>query len=316
MEWAGRCRVSVERLDNSRLKATATCSTQCAMHFIYDYVGKEEPAPRRCGADIHRAIAEYVISGDAARAMAVLEGAYARWAGENVAMDDRLAWENVKVVMEEWLRTHPLDKLPFTVAGLPEQGIGMALGDGAEFWALVDVPVRERATGALYVCDHKTTGKITEWWARQFRLGSQMSGYVAALAASTGEAVTGAYINAIEVGKLPVGSDKCRTHKVPKSECMRAHAKWQMLVTTRSAAALQQWRSDALALAGKFRGLKKVCAAGLGMVQYLPQEGMWNGGCTFCDLRDFCMAGRRPELVEKQLVYAPFRPWEKKEAEM
>lgn len=298
------------RVDNSRLGAVASCSTRAVTEFVHNRQGGDEPVPRRAGKDTHDSLAEYFRTrGDAAAAMKVFEEQYREFSRQNVPPDDRLGWENLKLIMEEYYLQHPIERFPFDpLPNTEEKAVSAMLTDTVEAWGVLDLRGREKQTGARYICDHKTTGKITSWWTKQFRLGSQMTQYIWLDAQESGEVVTGAFINAIEFGLLPQSNYKCRTHKVPYSECKRYHARWELLVTSRSPEAINTWLQDARALARRFEVLMKACPS-VEMIQYMPQEGRFNGSCTFCQFRDFCDAGRKPELVETMLIYSPWEPW-------
>ena len=290
--------------------ATAKCTTQTAVEFVHGYQGRDEPAPRKCGKDIHTSLAAYFRTHNAKHAMKVLEAEYKEFAEQNVPPGDRLSWGNVEVIMGEYYRTHGIDKFPFEpVEGSAETAITAMLTDEVELWCMLDLLTREKQVGMLYPLDHKTTGKITSWWTKQFRLGSQFTGYTWAAAKKTGEVVPGMYVNAIEIGLLPQSKNKCRTHGVPYPECKQYHTKWELLVTTRSPEAINAWLQDARALAKRFQMIQQGFGGSMELVQYAPQEGKFNGSCTFCQFRDFCDAGRRPELVNQMLVHAPWEPW-------
>jgi hypothetical protein len=294
------------------LVATAGCSTRAVTEFVHGYQGRDEPAPRKAGKDAHASLATYFqTDGDMKMAMEVFEREWRAFAEKNVPDDDRLSWNNLSMIMEEYYLQHPIERFPFEpIKGSEEKAVSAMLTDTVEVWGMLDLQSREKQMGARYVVDHKTTGKITSWWTKQFRLGSQLSEYIWLDAKDSGEFCQGAFINAIEFGKLPMSNYKCRTHKVPYTECQRYHARWELLVTSRSPEAIKSWEQDARALARKFELLGQA-APSVEMIQYMPQEGRFNGGCTFCQFRDFCDAGRRPELVETMLVYAPWEPWNK-----
>jgi len=306
----------VLRVDNSRLKSVATCDTQAVIEFVLGYQGKEEPAARKCGKDLHSALAHFFRGGTVEESVGVFSNAYSQFAKDNVPDDDRLAYGNVVDILDEYLRSHSIDRLPFEpVEGSVETPVTARLTDEVELWGLLDLAVRERNTGGLYVLDHKSTGKISSWWTKQFRLGSQMSTYIWLKQQTTDEVVTGAYINAIEIGKLPDvrfkadgGEYKCRTHKTVYSECRRQHAKFELFITSRTPEQLDEWHRDAVALASRFESLTRIFKD-VEMIQHAPTQGKFNGGCTFCQFRQFCSAGRRPELVESMLVYQPWEPW-------
>lgn len=302
------------RVDNSRLKSMATCTSQAAVEYVFGYQGSDEPAPRKCGKDAHLSLAEFFKQRDAAAAMRVFEEQYRDFARQNVPDDDRLSWENISTIMAEYYRTHPIERLPFEpIEGTEEQPVAAMLTDDIEVWGVLDLQGREKQLGARYVVDHKSTGKITSWWTKQFRLGSQMTEYIWLAGQASGEVISGAFINAIEFGKLPGATTrKCYKHKCAYVECRHFHTNFEMLVTSRSSEQIHEWLTDARVLARKFKLLQAACPSPE-MIQYLPQEGKFNGGCTFCQFRDFCGGGRKPELLQSMLVYSPWEPWNQTE---
>jgi len=143
-----------------------------------------------------------------------------------------------------------------------------------------------------------------------------MSTYIWLKQQTTDEIVTGAYINAIQLNKLPDvrykqdgGEYKCKTHKCVISECRQQHANFALGITTRTPEALADWHKDAVALAKRFKVLTEYFGD-RALLPYVPQQGKFNGGCTFCQFKDFCVANRNPDLIESMLVHSPWEPWE------
>lgn len=298
-------------VDNSRLGATALCDNKAVLEHVLGYQSREDMAPLRQGRDGHSALAEFFrTGGDVEAAMAVYEREYKAWAEANVGKDDRLNYENTATVLREWFRTHPLDRLPFII--IPEtveRGVQVPLVDGFEFFALIDVQARMRDLGTRSVVDHKFTGAISSYWAKTFRLSSQFTGYLWAVQQQTGEVMHTAIVNAIEVGMLPSSDRKCRTHGVPYFECRAQHAKWEFFSTTRCEAATKDWYEQAMILAHRFRQLEKVFGGKPEMIGFAEQQGKFNGGCRGCGFAEFCLAGRRVEMIETLLQHAPWEPW-------
>lgn len=300
------------KVDNSRLCAVATCTTKAILRYVHDLASKEEKIARFAGKIMHEALARFYRGMDVALVVVEFEKEYRATADELVPPDDRLAYTNVVDILQEYCETHPPDRLPFTIEteGI-EKCVSAYLDDERtiELYCKLDMPVREKATGALHVCDHKTTGKVSPWWAKKFRLGSQLTGYIWSLAEEYGEVVPGAYINAIEMGKLPDSSRKCKKHGVPFYECRRQHTKFELFVTSRTPEDLENWRKDAVVLGKRLMVLEQAYGASVELVRFAPQEGKFNDGCTFCEFREFCAAQRLPEFAESMLVKDPWRPW-------
>jgi len=300
-------------VDNSRLGSVANCDLQAVLEHVHGYRGAEEGAPAKAGKSAHVSLAGFFSSGgDVELALSEFDKEYRLWSEENVAFGDRLHWSNVRTILEEYYRAHPLERFPFKpIEGSEEKGLIYPLENGIDYYGLIDLAGHEKSVGGTYVVDHKTTGKITDWWAKKFRIGSQLSGYMWLLAQLRKELVVGSYVNAIEVGKLPEPSTKkCRTHKVTYDECWRMHAKWELYVVIRTPEMLEKWKSDAIQLARRFGALERAFGHAIELLPFVPQTGVFNNSCTFCQFRDFCAAERRPELVESMLVHDPWRPWD------
>jgi hypothetical protein len=169
--------------------------------------------------------------------------------------------------------------------------------------------VVDKKTGAKAVLDHKTTGKISEWWLKKFRLVSQLSGYVYALGNKYGENVHGAYVNAIEFNKLPVSKNKCRKHGVKYTECRERHCNFQLFNAHRPQHLLDMWLNNAKILAKKYWMLTAYTE--VEMIPFIAQEGKFNNGCTFCQYGLFCFSGRPIDMVDGMFVKMPWMPWDK-----
>jgi len=298
-------------VDNSRLVATASCSTQALLRYHFGYTSVEEKIAAEAGKGAHKALAAFFKGESVEASIEEFSAYYKAMAEENVPSTDRLAWVNVADVMQEFFDTHPIDRFPFEpMVEHIETGVQVPLVDDIEFFALIDLPVREKNTGALYPVDHKTTGKISSWWAKKFRIGSQMTGYVWAMQQKFGEQSPGAFINAIEFSKLPDSTKKCKVHKVPYIECRKQHMKSDLFIVGRDEYMLTSfWLGQAKMLAKRFFALCQAYPT-LEYLQYAPVEGQFNDSCTFCEFKDFCLSGRKPELVEGLYVYKPWEPWE------
>ena len=298
---------------NSRLSAMATCETQALMQYVYDFQKAEESVAAECGKAAHVALAHHFAGGAMGDCLDAFEREYRELSEKEVATDDRLDWRNVRDVLQRYIETHSVERFPFEpiVEGI-ETPVMVPLIDGeVEFYALIDLPSRDKATGGRYPVDHKTTGRITSWWAKKFHLSSQMTGYMYAESVHSGEAVPGAFINAIELGKLPTAKTKCRVHKVPYYECRLEHTKFELFVVNRTPPAMEQWLKDAKVLAMKFKTMA-LALPKVEMIGFAKQQGVFNNGCTFCDFKDFCAAGRPPEMAASMFIKKRWAPWDER----
>jgi hypothetical protein len=304
-------------IDNSILESVAKCATQAIMRYGFGYTTPEGKKFANAGKLVHECHASYFSNWSAPAAMAVFDARYDALLGDSVdSMDgkDACQKENMRDLVQQYYLTHPQEYFPFepVVEGI-EKVHSSQLAEDVMFFGLVDLPVREKATGALYACDHKNRfGYISEWWTKKFSLTSQFTGYVWVLQQMYGETVPGVYINAIQMQKLPdPTSTKCKTHKVPYEQCRLQHAKAQLFISTRSPVALEKWYVQAKHLAKRYRLLLQAFAS-VDMVQHAPDEGRFNGACTFCDFRKWCRADRTPQMVEGMFTVDRWAPWENK----
>jgi len=279
-------------IDNSTLKAMATCSTQAALRYVYHRASTEESVYLKCGTAVHEALALHFAGETVDTCLATFDGLYLDYAAANVQPGDRLSHENVTRILTYWLQDHPAAEFPVSVPSpkFIEVGFQCPLDDAESivYTGRMDLVVVD-STGALAPLDHKTTGQISAPWIERFRNDSQMSGYIWAATQHTGKPLTRAYVNAIELGHLP--SDpvrKCAKHGIPYAECAAAHVRSQLFMTTRTPKQIEEWRIDAIRLAKRFRALRD---SGKEPGQ-TPMEGSFTDACRFCFAREYCNTGR------------------------
>lgn len=299
-------------LDNSILVATVECSTKVVMLYVLHWRSKEPKDAADVGNACHSGW-EYHLKGfGIEESLTAFRNEYYKRLGQDPVVEERLGYLNVEKILREWLNRWPLEKLPFIAdPQTVESGITVKLNDDFELFCKIDAPVRDRQTGQPWPLDHKTTGRINHWWVRKWKLASQLSGYTYGMQQSTGEIVPGAIINALELGKLPDSSRKCKKHNLKFSECQAQHMVSQIFVVHRSPEVLANWHRDAVLAASKFALIKKVYAD-LSYIPAVPQEGQFNGSCIFCEFNGWCMAGRPLHVVEQTMVQERWEPWEER----
>lgn len=296
-------------VDNTLLKAVATCSTKALVRHHLGYTAPGEGVRLKAGSAMHEALAVYMedtTQEGAERALVMLEEAYAEWAAEHVdaARDAAYTYANVAAILARWLEMHPGHALTWSVeAGSVETAFEVPLTDDVCLTGRFDALVRK--DGELYVLDHKTTGSIDERFRRQFLMSSQLSGYVWAAEAVTGERVRGVIINAIEIARLPSDPKRtCKTHAVKYAECGLEHARSEILTVDRSETQVAAWLADAKLLAARWRVLIEEADT----VAYAPMEGTFTNACAYCEFQEWCSVGRPAESIEKLFVYSPWSP--------
>jgi hypothetical protein len=262
----------------------------------------------------HAALEEHFRGKGKAKVMQIFEIEYDKLVpiGE-FPSEPRFAKPNVMMIMERYVDVHPLEKFPF-VALEWEETKGLKLSEEVMFWVKRDMLVEDRISGLREPLDHKTTGKVTDWWIKKFRHSSQFSGYIYVTGELEKMPCESIYVNALEIGKLPDSTRKCKTHGVKYSECSKEHAKFDLLRYSRTRKQLDKWKEDALAIAKKAEILFKIFAD-IDLLQYARRNGSFNNGCTFCEFKGWCLMGFKKEGMEEFVVGERWEPWKGKAIE-
>lgn len=298
------------RFDNTLLEDYAGCEAAGIARHVHGLRSKGEKVAADIGNVYHDGLKEHFGGQGKRRVLEVFTEAYDRVVppGEQPE-EDRFARVNCIKIMERYVDTRPVEKFPWvpveleTVRGLPldENGDWM-------FYVKRDMLVQDKVSGQFAPVDHKTTGRITDWFARRYRLTSQQTGYTWFTGVEKGQEVTLSYINALEIGKLPDSQRKCPVHKVLYLECGVEHANFQLFQYTRTPVQIEKWKQDALVLAKK----AELMARAFGDLTVLPyawRNGAFNGSCMFCEYKDWCLHGFEPGLAEEYCVRERWEPW-------
>lgn len=313
----GTVRLGTVAVDNSILRTVARCSTEAVVRYVLGFTARSEAAPLMAGRAAHEALAMWLQSkGDDAQGLQAFSAAYRGWSGTHVPTGDRLAYENTYQILKAWFRGHPFRSLPYTVSAI-EQRVAVSIEPGVQFVGNLDAIGQSLSDGAFRVIEHKTTGALTGWWKARWHVDSQVTGYLWVAEQRYRTPFTGAYINAIEFGKLPSDASRtCKTHGLKYAECGALHAKGEVVSVTRTPGQVQAWKANALRLARRFRKMCEQTAEQLGgdshedwsavqrVIQRLPQEGTFTASCQFCEFKEFCETGR----TAKALVV--HQPWD------
>ena len=327
-------------VDNTTLRAAARCDTELVLRHGLDYTTSDEAPQLECGIATHEILADHLKGRDANYCLAKYELLY-RGYSEDIGLENpehkfhRLSWTNTDKILKEWLERHPLSSFSFLVnPKLVEVGFQIPLDNECVcghqqgehhleicvhcpctsyrpafvFCGRLDAIVQAQHDNGLYVLDHKTTGRIADYWTEKFRKDSQMTGYVWAAQKTLGQPIIGVFINGIEFSKLP--SDpvrKCRNHGVPYLECGPMHMKSELLIYTRTPDQLEQWRQDAIKLARRVRDL---CSKPDPSLTSVAMQGTFHDACGFCNFSRFCDAGRPTHYVAAMLTKQPWRPFD------
>jgi len=312
------------RVDNSALQAAMACSWKAWCRYGLGYTTKGERAELLAGQSAHAAL-EYHFSSCTGGAelgttpLQVFDDHYRAWSQSNLAADDKLSFQNTYTIMQRYLEEHPhLGDGKFK--GMPQLTIHpervevpfeVPLVASENIYLVGKIDLVPDYLNGYAICDHKTTGTINAFFKQRFKRNSQKPAYLWASRQVLDKPVLGFFINAIEFAKLPSDPKrKCGTHNLKYSECREMHAKWELFGPYEvNDFAIDSWLADAQACAIKFRDLV-AAAPDLSHAQSIAQEGLFNGGCNFCEFSDPCDMGVRPHLLEANLVLQPWNPLE------
>ncbi len=306
-------------VDNTVLMAIAKCSTYTFVRYVLGFTTVEEKAVLKAGSVTHSALDRWFRGADIKTVMGIMESEYGVWAEANVKSDDRLAWHNIEKIMRYWFQTHPITDLPFGIhADKVEVTFEYPLDEQGEFISRgrIDAVVEDTShheDDRFLPLENKTTGSYlnNSNWRDKFTTDSQLSNYVWATEKFVGSKVAGGFINAIRFGRLPADPvRKCGTHKVPYAECADMHNQFEIIgPINRSPAELVEWRKTAIYLAKKFKELKQRFSS----IEDIPKvrtQGKFNGGCTYCELKNYCDVGRPLNVFSGPRPILIHDPWE------
>lgn len=296
-------------VDNSIMRAVLTCSTLAAVQYALHLNAKGQAPALRQGQVGHAALAEWLDTESPNLALKVYRAGYAADVAPAVAAlakgepraekeRARLGFERTRAILKAWLEARPLATWPLKVAAgdteLPISApLPFALKDGRRvvFVALLDA-IAKRRTGGLWSIDHKFRKGITDWWKAKQQASAQFTGQMY-LAREWGIEVAGVYVNAIEIPEAKTSDRKCSEHGQAYKDCDTKHARHELFSTTRSAGEMAAWLATMRKVVPRWATLRdRVQTLDDIHARAVPMEGRFNEGCTFCDLKAWCDAGR------------------------
>ena len=305
-------------VDNSILATEAVCQTHASLRYGLGYDAPGVRVKMNVGTAIHAGMDVFFAGGSVPDVLAAFEKAYtAMGIGQAIAaMDEKqqkglqaYTLANLKVIVGEYCTRNAM--LPFEVDTTTiEQGFAVLLDREFNIWytGTPDVgKVVMRGSGSVYTVDTKSTGSyLTAEYKRGYRTASQVTGYLWGLREVTGLPYVGAFINAINIKKIPDSNRRCIDHGVQYSECGLMHAEMELFPVTRTPQQIEAWRVNAIALARRYRArLERVrTAADLPMVPMEGQFAQGGGVCRQCMAADFCALGRPAAFVDSMFERA------------
>jgi len=296
------------KFDNSMLE-DGVCTAKALVKHLHGRSGRREKTAADAGTAAHMFYEGFFGGKGIEAAVAGFRKKYAELIGTGDDVEERLGRTNIEMILRRHVEARPYpEEWPFEVVEL-EKVKGVEIAPGYEFYVKRDMLVRDRATGLLAPLDHKTTGKVTSWWMKKFKMSSQLSGYVWFTQQESNSPGFMAYINAVEFGKLPGSDRRCSTHKCKYSECSKYHAKFELLTVSRTRPMIERWKADAVAIAKKMEVMFQAYPT-LEHLPYAAREGAFWDACTFCDYADWCRGGFSPDAVDDYTVVDWWRPWD------
>lgn len=293
-------------VDNSTLRTLAACDMAAWTRYGQHLTTAESRAELQSGSAAAEGFAAFRRSGlDPEAGLAAFDAAYQEWATKNVPRGDRLEWANCREILWQYFIANTADKPQRFQAHADKIELAFELPLSDEGDIILTGRIDALGTwesGDMIVLDDKTTGNLSDYWAKKWRTDSGQSGYVWA-ARQLGYNAIGTVINGVEFKKLPSDpTRKCKDHKVSYAECGVRHAKWGFYGPyPRDPGWLEEWRYTAINLARKFRRLLEENPT-LEDVLNLEQQGTFNGHCGFCEFDNTCLSGRSPALMEANLI--------------
>jgi len=291
------------RVSNSALEC-ASCSVKALLRYGYRVVVQEDLFPLLVGKAIHKGLAVYFKQGDGELAYRKFLDSYPEGAPPSDLA--RLEIDNVKTIMHHYF-TEILKQFPYYVhPSLVEIWFEQALSYGNEetgecpivLVGRIDLLPEDPQSKSLLVWDWKTTGKISGWRLKKWRMNTGLDGYQwAASRFMPSQLAPGCGVGAIELPKLPVPGRRCGTHGLDYSECRKFHAQHQTFLVNTEPHMIEEWHRLALGQARRLKDLIDKYAVSPEGVKYVRMTGKLNGMCTFCSYLDFCLAGRPVDWI-------------------
>lgn len=315
-------------IDNTILKSTLSCSLQMVLRHVLHWNTRDDSIHLRAGTAMHEAQAAWNVAlvrglhADAARdeAMLVFAQHYQQYSLEWVPGDDRLAYENLSTILDEWFLSRA-GHLPWIVPDerLVEVGFAYPLDDTGRAVAFGRFDLIAQTIPDLnwIVVDHKSTGRMDLNWVDSWALDPQVSQYTWGALQHVAN-LRGFFVNGIEFSRLPGSDRKCRDHGLPYVQCARFHMKAQIIgPIDRAPEALTRWHADALNGTAKYRWYAehydpKVVGTTPDLSN-IEAEGPFTNACRFCSFKDFCRTGRNVNtlpVMYQQEEWMPFDPRE------
>ena len=312
------------RVDNSTLSTLQTCSTKAVIKYGLHRAVPGAMVAAKVGQAVHSALERYLADYNAEMAMDTFSVAYQNLELP-VDLEPRLLYNNVHDILIDWFASHGRNRWPFEFYGdklelpievdLVSDYVNHSTSQrehAITYTGRIDALVKAKDSDTWYILDHKTSGNPSTWWAKQFELSSQLTGYIWAVQRMYPELyIAGAFINAIHLGDIPNSNRKCSTHGMKYEDCGLLHLRHHLYGPyLRSRGEITNWLFDVVLLSNRWRTLLDLVEGNPAVaLQAVPQEGRWlYQGCSNCELSDFCKTGRQWNMIQAGTIEERWDP--------
>lgn len=256
-------------VDNSQLQEFKNCQFRYYLHYKLGYKKRREgdtEHDRNFGSGIHAALETHYKGGE----WGAVRDKFAQEYPTQLDQEDQAkTQQNGLIVLEAYRDQYQVQDRNWEVIACEEVG-QWEIAPGVIYVVKIDLIVRDRQNGGIYVVDHKTTGKTFDYryWS-QFEPNSQITGYCAYAEWKYGEC-SGAYINGIRLGY--------RSRKY-KDEPAGFYYEFQRQMFNRNQRQVANWKKDAVEWAEQLQ-----------LANQLDRWGKNMGQCGWCSYAAICKA--------------------------
>ena len=300
----------------SMLMSAPDCRTRTLLHLagMHD-TGLPVPGAQlsmEAGTVGHKATAAWLNGSNWEDAIADYEAR----SDELGIVEDRRGYNNMRIILREvFHRYTPQSNLPFELLTPQTTEVSFVaplgiLKDGTpvDLIGYIDKLVQDKRSGLKLPLEHKFTGKLDEGFVRRFtEYDPQVTAYMLAAETVLGERIGDAWVNAVEVAKVPQSTRKCTKHGVLYEECGPLHVKQTFIAARRTPAQLAEFRIRAIEICE--RHILPVALAlgkkGVEVATRTPRDGPFTGACDYCEFARWCLTSNRaPNLMNTMLVHS------------
>lgn len=188
------------RSSQSRELLWEKCNRAYFWRYVCDLEGRIPSGKAWIGQAVHEALRVHYTGGNEATVLAAYDAKMAAFP-EQMQEDFGKLRPVYRARVQAYGRAMAAQDAGLEVVLAPEQELELKVSDEHTMLVILDLIVREKRTGALWVMDHKTTGRTgMDWWA-QYYIDKQGSAYTLAAEQALGEEVMGFIVNAIKPTK-------------------------------------------------------------------------------------------------------------------